>query len=513
MKKSPTLLSDLLLSLAAGLIFGAGMAAFQPPPYFTAFLSTSLLLWLTFFLGMRTWRFFKGGRRLAILLLVTFFMRVLLGVFLHQSLPQIGFDTEVQNAGYVYSDAHQRDTQAFALASGPDSLFSAFSGAQKSDQYGGLLFLSALVYRVLSPDTARPLLITLLGALSMALGLAFLYAGVKERWGERVALVSAWFLALYPEGVLLGSSQMREPFLIGLFCLGLWAVLGWRKSPRSRIIVFILAMLAALAFSIPMGLLISAALVCLALVDWLSTQTSKRNKLLGWGILAVFVGVILFAGWMWLKPNLYYDAYLTESSSGLIAMLVKQIGKKWSILFITGYGLAQPVLPAALTDVSLPVWMAIAIYRGLGWYFAIPFLIYGAIALWRVKPAAEKWIPVFLLLAMLIWSGVSSARAGGDQWDNPRYRAIFLPMLSVLVGWLAVYAKENHSKWLKRIFIIVITGVLLFTLWYLPRRGAWGIALSFFDTILLVSGVTLLLVVIWVVLDHLSRKAIKNQKI
>jgi len=240
-------------------------------------------------------------------------------------------------------------------------------------------------------------------------------------------------------------------------------------------------------------------------VEWLSVQTTRRTKLLGWGSLILFALLILFAGWKWLQPTLYYDAYLTQSSSGLIAMLIKQIGRKWIIPFVTVYGLAQPVLPAALTDVSLPVWMGISIWRGLGWYIAIPFLIYGAVTLWRAKPRTDKWLMLFLLIAILLWTVVSSARAGGDQWDNPRYRAVFLPLLSILVGWLAVYSQEIHGRWLKRIFLVVFLDVALFTLWYMPRRGVWGISMSFVSIVLTVIVVSIVFALGCGVYDLLKR--------
>lgn len=504
-KSSPKTATDLLISLALAIPVSAVLAAAQPHPYLHSWLSTGVLLWLSFFLGIRTWRFFKGGRTLAILLLVTFLLRILLGVFLHQALPVLGFDTEVQNSGYVYSDAFSRDTQALAIASKPGSLVTNFVDLGNTDQYGGLLFLSALVYRVFGLDVAHPLLITILGALAMTLGLAFLFDGTRQRWGVRMAVAAGWFLALYPEGVLLGSSQMREPFLIGLFCIAAWSVLVKQYAKIPRLVVFLLSITSAVLISIPLGLLFAAALLAFALVEWLSLQTSTKSRVLGWLGLALFTVGILLAGWKWLQPTLYYDAYLTESSSGLIAMLIKQIGRKWVIPFVTVYGLAQPVLPAALTDVSLPIWMGLSIWRGLGWYLTIPYLLYGALALWRAKPRTDKWLMLFLLIAILLWTVVSSARAGGDQWDNPRYRAVFLPLLSILVGWLSVYSRERHGTWLRRIFLVVIVDVLLFTLWYMPRRGAWGLSMSFVSIVITVAVFSLVFVIGCAVYDSVKK--------
>ena len=505
-KPFPRIAFDLLISLASALVLSGALAFFQAGIYLTSFLAAAVILWAGSFLCLLVWRFFKGGRTLAAIMLVTFFLRVTLGVYLQQSLPVIGFDTDVQNAGYVYSDAYTRDQQAYNIACTPGSLYTAVRAAGHTDQYGGLLFLSTLVYRLLSPDVARPLLITLLAALAMTLGAAFLYDAAKNRWGERVAVFSAWFLALYPEGVLLGSSQMREPFLIAFLCLGIWALFTWQDHKLSRSIVLILAMASAVLFSIPVGLLFTVCLLVLALVGWLSAQTMLKPRLLGWAALAVIALVSAYAGWKWLQPTLYYDAWLTQSSSGLIAMLLKGLGKQWTIPFVTAYGLAQPVLPAALTDVSLPIWMGLSIWRGLGWYIAIPFLLYGALALWRARPVKDKWQMLFVLIALVLWTVVSSARAGGDQWDNPRYRAVFLPLLALLAAWLAVHAQQKHSPWLMRIFVVVFVDVLLFTLWYLPRRGAWGLAMSFVSIVTVVGVFTLLFTAGCILYDRFRRK-------
>lgn len=505
-KPFPRIAFDLLISLASALVLSAALAFLQAGIYLTSFLAAAVILWAGSFLCLLAWRFFKGGRTLAAIMLVTFLLRVTLGVYLQQSLPVIGFDTDVQNAGYVYSDAYTRDQQAYNIACTPGSLYTAVRAAGHTDQYGGLLFLSALVYRVLSPDVARPLLITLLAALAMTLGAAFLYDAAKNRWGERVAVFSAWFLALYPEGVLLGSSQMREPFLIAFLCLGIWALFTCQDHKWPRSIVFVLAMTSAVLFSIPVGLLFTICLLVLAQVGWLSAQTMLKPRLLGWAALTVIALVSAYAGWKWLQPTLYYDAWLTQSSSGLIAMLLKGLGKQWTIPFVTAYGLAQPVLPAALTDVSLPIWMGLSIWRGLGWYIAIPFLLYGALALWRARPVKDKWQMLFVLIALVLWTVVSSARAGGDQWDNPRYRAVFLPLLALLAAWLAVHAQQKHSPWLMRIFVVVFVDVLLFTLWYLPRRGAWGLAMSFVSIVAVVGVFTLLFTAGCILYDRFRRK-------
>jgi len=63
MKTLSPLKLDILRSFAAALVLSLAMAAFQPAPFFSAWFGADLLLWLSFFLLLRTWRFFGGGKR------------------------------------------------------------------------------------------------------------------------------------------------------------------------------------------------------------------------------------------------------------------------------------------------------------------------------------------------------------------------------------------------------------------------------------------------------------------
>lgn len=502
MKKLPTIVLDLLISLITSLLVAAAAAFFQPAPWVNAWLASSLLLWLSFFLGLRVWRGFGAGRALAALLLTTFFLRLVLGIFLHASLPVLGFDNEVQNAGFVYSDAFTRDSQAFDLAGSGNSLATAFSRSQHADQYGGLLFISSLVYRYLSPDVSRPVLVAILGAMCMSLGLAFLFKGILQRWGRTAALAAGWFYALYPEGVLLGSSQMREPFLIGLFCVGFWAVLNLREKFWQKAVIFILSMAAAGLFSVPLGGAILGLLVLYALIDWLTRQNLKRNKAIGWLAFAVLGIAFVAAGWMWLKPTMYYDAYLTERASGTINSLIKQLGgADWMIPFTALSGISQPLLPAALTYPSLPIWMVIMSVRAMGWYFAIPFIVYALFSAWKPEPKKKNWVMVLIALSMAAWVCVSTLRAGGDQWDNPRYRALLIPWLALLVGWTWQRLRSGQAPWFYRWLAVEIVFLIGFTNWYLNKYHILNSYIDFFLLVKLILGASGLIILSGVVND------------
>ena len=228
MKKTNQPLIDLLIAFLGAAALGAVIAAFSSGSFWQGWLAAAVLAFVSLFLLIRIWRSLGSSRPLAALMLTAFLVRLAVGVFLYAALPAIGHDTPVQNAGYFYSDAFNRDQAAYQLAVDGKPLITAFTEPTIADQYGGLLFISALVYRILSIDVIRPLLIVLLAAFAMAAGAGFLYAAVKLRWSEKIALLAGWIFVLYPDGILLGGTQMREPFLIGLACIGFWAVLQWR---------------------------------------------------------------------------------------------------------------------------------------------------------------------------------------------------------------------------------------------------------------------------------------------
>jgi len=487
MKKLSITTRDLLLTLIAALAISIGMAVFQRAPFFEAWFGSWLLLWVSLFLLIKTWRFFQSGRWLAVLLLVCFFLRVFLGLFIYTALPQIGNDNEVENAGYVYSDAYHRDTQALVWAKSETPLVSIFSSKNSRDQYGGLQFISASLYRLFSVDEPRPLFTTILAAMTMSAGVPFLYDALKRRWGAGVARVAAWFYTLYPDSVLLGSSQMREPFLIGLFCIAFWMVVTRREKTTRKLLFFFLLMGVSLAISLPLGGLLAGLLIMWGLIEWITEQKTPRSKTTGI-ILLILAGIAaLTAGYMWVKPTVYYDAYLTRTASGLIAALFKLIDEKWHIPLTTFYGLAQPFLPAALVYPSLPFWRVTAIIRGLGWWFMLPFLLYGFFAVWKAKPRSERWLMAFIALALTAWTVVTSLRAGGDLWDNPRYRALLIPWFALLLGWCWQRIRQGHLAWFLRWTGVVLVFFSVILLWYLLRYHIIKGYLGFFDMALIIT--------------------------
>ncbi|NIS80791.1 MAG: hypothetical protein GTO14_11410, partial [Anaerolineales bacterium] len=141
------------------------------------------------------WRWFVGKdspRWLRSAFVVALALRLVVGVGLFHALPVLGYDEKPQRAGYVFLDAYNRDVDSFQLARSDQSLLSAFTDLSSRDQYGGLKFLSALIYRVLTPTIRRPLLIVLLTATVSALAVPLTWGFVALMFSSSAALVAAW---------------------------------------------------------------------------------------------------------------------------------------------------------------------------------------------------------------------------------------------------------------------------------------------------------------------------------
>lgn len=495
MKKSNLLITDSLWALALGAALGATISAFSDGNFWLGWLKCAVLSAILVLGLIRVWRLVGAGRTLAMLMLVTFTIRIGFGIFLNQRLPLLGFDNPVQNTGYVFSDAHERDQAAYNIAISGEAWLPQIKTNMAVDQYGGLLAFSTLVYGVFSSDVHRPLLMVLISAAAMAAGLAFLFAVIARKWGGKVALFAGWVYALYPDSILLGSSQMREPILIALTCMLLWSVQDWKRKPIVSLIIALIICAVTCLFSVPAAGAAASVVMGLVFFEWLNDQTKSQTRKLAIILFVVFLGFVGIAGWYWLKESLSYEFSVAVSSSGWISALLRQYGEQYQIPLITFYGLTQPLLPAALVDASLPIWKGLAIFRATGWYFIIPFLLYGFAAVIKNRKEENGSLLVFISLALAAWILISSLRAGGDQWDNPRYRTTFLPWIAILVGWVWACLRQGYHPWFWRIVSMEAVFILVFLDWYLYRNFNWGPAIPFPYLILfLCASIVLILV-------------------
>ena len=286
----------------------------------------------------------------------------------------------------------------------------AFNKKYASDQYGGLLALSAFIYRYLSPVAHRPLMLVLVSAFMVTLGLPFLWKAVGQQWGAKVAVASGWIYALYPESVLLGGSAMREPYLMAFSAFALWGFVSWLGTRgfdtplkgHSRLLNHCQSLI-WLALGIVGMLFVSPAVALVTLVIFAGWMyfASERGRI-SWWMVAVVV-VVFVAGLFMLSSALdrqgnlgggtpigvinnfmreavKWDVYQLERGSGWVQKLFDEMPEGLRLPFVMVYGIFQPVLPAAIVEPTTLIWKIIGILRALGWYAMLPALILSFVA-------------------------------------------------------------------------------------------------------------------------------------
>jgi hypothetical protein len=473
------------------------------------------------------WKAVRANRSITTIALISLALRLVFGVLLTLLLPVVGYQNSAEHqAGYVYTDAFIRDNQAWSLAVSGKPISTALSGELPGDQYGGMLAISAFIYRFLSPDAHRPYLILILGAIVSACGVLCLWKAFTSWFGAKTALLAAWFFAMYPESILLGSSQMREAIVIPMTAMTFYGlteiqsrkISGWFWIILSAIFLIpIQPLVSIISFIVLLGvwlfdpitlqalkrrqtILTIVLLACLLVVAMFVTSSilAKLPSLQGNGPLNVYL--------TWFQHNFTFQSYLLERSSGIFQSLLESVGEQWRWLIILVYGIAQPVLPAIVGDPgSAWIMRIIGFLRAAGWYTLALFLVYGAFGALRSRLEARRFQLIWISVINWAWIMVSALNAGADQWDNPRYRAILLLWQVILAAWALEWARSRHDAWLWRWLAVEVVFVGLFTEWYLGRYYPGFIHLDIkimSVIILLICAMILVGGVIW---DHLHK--------
>jgi hypothetical protein len=503
-------LRDLLWILPASLGLGAVLSSVQEGSWFTGWLGFSALFLLCFLLLAWSTRWAGGGKTLAWIVAIAFVLRFAGGVATYFALPVNGFEDEDDKAGYVYTDAHRRDDQAWDLARSQYLILDAFNKNYAYDQYGGLLAISAFTYRYISPDAHRPLMLVLLSAFIAALSIPFAWKAVTLQWGRSIALASGWILALYPESILLGGSSMRESYLLAFGAFTLWGFVSWqsldsvgRRSllKQQSLYWFVLGIAGMLLVS-PV-----VALITIILFAGWWYFTSENGRLSWWGVLGM--AVVFIAGLFWLASSLdrqgnlgggtplavlnsflreaiKMDVHHLERGSGWVQKLFDEMPEWLHLPFVLVYGVFQPVLPAALVEPTTITWRIIAVARAVGWYALLPALIlsFGAAAGQGLDVKRRLWV----WLSIIVWGWIllTSLRGGADQWDNPRYRTILFLWQAILAGHVWVWWRETHSGWFPRVILMEAVFLLIFGQWYANRYFKFGPQLPFASMIVVI---------------------------
>lgn len=427
-------------------------------------------------------------RWLLVLTVAAALLRLGTGIFWQEALPRWGHGSPSERAGYVMGDAHARDTLAWRLAHFPKPLTSAFVENRKADQYGGMLFISAFIYRYMGGPRHQPLLVLLPAAVISALAVLFTWGFARRAWGAAEAGLAAWILALYPEAVLLGSSQMREAFTITLASAAVYGLLrGQNARPGPRLAWIVIPLAICMPFSPPVAAMILVVVVLLSLTLLFSAGGAAPNPRLMWAGLAALGLVVLaglylalkqfapigminpiaMVGW-WFTKSAQFQAYMSEHASGWMQKVFKAYPVWIELPALLGYGVVQPFLPAALVARSeAPIWYGIAIWRAVGWTVLLAFMVYAPLLALRTRNQRSLTLMISLIIWVVIL--VASARAGGDMWDNPRYRTTFAGLQAALAAWAWMEHRRVRDPLFRRAVMTVGAVLAWFLPWYLRR--------------------------------------------
>jgi hypothetical protein len=489
-KSAFSLRARLILAMPAGALLGAVMAALSPGSFWAGWLAAALLFIFGLLALLSAWNWAGRGRALGWMIALAFLLRLAVGVGLSYALPEWGYSKPEQQAGYLFKDAYNRDREAWNLAQSDKPLWASFRQEFVTDQYGGVLALSALVYRYISPDAQRPFLILILGALTVAFGLPFLVQAVRLRWPVRAAVLAGWIYVLYPDAIFFTSAQMREPFLIGLGAVAFWAVLALNRRSPAAWLALVASLLLMAVISSRVAAAVTGFLALLFLIEHVMGRQGRRWQAAGWLGFAAGILLLLAFSWDWFHSSTSWDISLTQSDSGWIAKLIEEAADVTGIsrerlgpLVVITYGLARPVLPAAIAEpAESALWKTIVILRSVGWYGLAPFIVYALFTVWKEASAENRRRAIWLALMVMLWVLIASARGGGDATDNPRYRVLFIPWLALLAAWAVDWALTHRDAWIWRWILVEViflafsptgTSVVIFYSGTVYPSGRW----------------------------------------
>lgn len=443
---------------------------------------------------------------LLLFFLLAFGLRFGFGVLAYSLLPQYGHGSDAEKAGYVFYDALRRDTAAWELAQSDQPLTEAFSGKHESDQYGGLLAFSAFIYRYLSPAAHQPLWVVFFSAMAGSLGLVFAVLTAKQALGESAARRVGWIMALFPESILLGASQMREPFIILFLTMGFYGLLRWRITPKMSALWSALSLAGLLAISPGFAALL--IVICLGWLFFDGRKISWKFVLAALGIFILAL-VVLSASWQnlvtarsgplgvfgnWARETARWNAYILGRSSGIVQLLFENLPPALQMPFVTVYGILQPVLPAVIVEPSLPFWQILGIFRAAGWYALLPILGYAPFTAWKLTDERQRRLWLWISAAVWVWIVVAAVRGGGDQWDNPRYRIILVAWMAMLAALSCEQLKLTRDRWFLRILAVEAIIITMFGHWYLYRHLGIGFNLGIRNTLAITIGLAVVAV-------------------
>lgn len=373
------------------------------------------------------------------------------------------------------------------------------------DNTGGITVLGVAVFRMFSPDLERTLLLGLIASAFTSLSVIAVFRLAGGLFSPKAARAAAVIAAVFPEAVMIGSSHQQMGYVALLFAVELLAVAGLVRRqeppaegselPNRRDAAILLAVsLIGLAFISRLFFILAVAFGMMLAV-WRSDLRQRIGKIL-WITAGTVLGVVLLLrilGMLDIIPSNWdflfvqyqfvygmaweeFDKMVIAGGGDLFQKVLATMDRTPAFLLAALYGLAQPVLPAAIGHRSMTeggggqFWQVLGIFRGLGWYLLLPVLLYGTLK--SLRSLLPRKPEAVLMLIFWFTAILGSYRAFGDQWDNPRYRLFALAPMALLAAWAWVNQRESGDPWFPRIAIPFGVAVVTLTVWYLLRDYA-----------------------------------------
>ncbi len=366
--------------------------------------------------------------------------------------------------------------------------------------------MSAFVYRY---GNESPLTMVVLAALAGALGGWFAFQAVHPLLGARTAWLTALIFLFYPDSILLGASQMREPFLMTLAAMAFYGMTQVHPAQNGRGWGWVVLALMGMLLLSP-GI---ALVTILALAGWVFFGGQRRA--LPWQAAAAAAGLFVAGpagagrqlGNARLRPGRRpvwragqlgarnrplerrrAEAQLRHRSTAVREPAARAGAALRGRLWRPSAGAAggahrtsQPVL----AGVGHPPRCGVVSVAALPGLCPVCRALSPAPSLPRRNAGHPR--PATLAGAARVGAGslVAAVRGGGDQWDNPRYRIILLVFLAMAAAH-AFYAVK--TRWFWRIVAVEAIVLLVFTHWYAWRYLKIGFNLGIRNTLLLALG-------------------------
>jgi hypothetical protein len=414
-----------------------------------------------------------------------------------------GYSSNRNLKGLVQRDAVNAVDTAWYAAQPGNSLIDAFHRGP-GDNTGGITTAGVALFRLLSPDLERTLLLGLIASVLTSLTVIAVYRLGRGLFSPGVAKAAALIVAVYPEAVMIGSSHQQLAYMTLIFSMALLALAGViRKTepvagdpglPGRRQAVILLAAMTVLGFLVGYQFAILGVICGSIFALWLSDPKKRIGRIL-WivagSVAAVLVVIrvlaaldiipsawdILFKQYRFLYSMAWdeFDKLKAAGGGDFFQNVLTTMEKGPAFILAAVYGLARPALPAAIGYRNTSAdggffWQLLNFYRSLGWYALLPLLLYGTLKSLRGillrKPEA---ILMFIFWVVAI---VGSYRAFGDEWDNPRYRLFALAPMALLAAWAWINQQEQKDPWFMRIVIPFAVAAVSLTVWYILRDYA-----------------------------------------